>query len=448
MLLRIADVFSGKYDEMEVSLRGWIYRTRSTATAVFAVLRDSSGIIQIPVFKADVAEEVFLKAKDTLIESSVIVTGRVVKDSRAPGGYEVHVKQWEVVGAAERYPITKDQSEEWLRENRHLWLRSRKMAAILKVRSTVTGAIHEFFRARGYYEFTPPIFTPNACEGGATLFEVKYYDSKVYMTQSWQLYAEAMIFSLEKIYDVSPTFRAEKSKTSRHLCEFWMAEMEEAWIGYREAIQIAFDELKYIIRSVLEKNRAELEFMKADIPKLESMLKKEWPVITYTEVVERLSKHAPYLERVASEKTASPIRWGEDLRTIEEEEIMKFYDTPVAVINYPKEIMAFYKPVDIEASKHTPGPVCKNFDILAPDGYGEIVGGSERDTDIESLKKALEKEGEKIENYEWYLDLRRYGSVPHSVYGIGVERVISWICRLDNIKDAIAFPRTSTRWTP
>jgi asparaginyl-tRNA synthetase len=433
----ISEIFTGKYTGNEVKVRGWVYRTRSSGKIVFATIRDSSGAIQVIVERAKVPEDDFKAAKKALIESSIILEGTVSTDQRAPGGYELHVAHVEVINYAQKFPITRDQSEEWLRENRHLWLRSKRLTSIMKVRSTITGAIHEFFRSRGYYEFTPPILTPSACEGGATLFEVKYFDDVTYLTQSWQLYAEAAIFALEKVYDVSPTFRAEKSKTSRHLTEFWMAEMEVAWLGYREVTEIAKDEMKFIIKEVLEKNRAELEHLGSDIKELEGMLDKDWPTITYTEALDILSK-----------RSGIDVRWGKDLRTVEEDELMKHFETPVVVIQYPKEIMAFYKPVVDDEETDAPGPVAKCFDMLAPKGYGELVGGSERDTDVNQLTDALEREGENIENYDWYLDLRRYGSIPHSGYGVGVERVISWICNLDNIKDSIPFPRTITRFSP
>ncbi|MGA1848002.1 MAG: asparagine--tRNA ligase [Thermoplasmatota archaeon] len=419
----------------EVSIRGWIYRTRGSNKMLFLVLRDSTGIIQCVGSRADLGEDSFQDARALNIESSVTVKGRVNVDERAPEGFEIHLTEVKAISPAERFPITKDQSEEFLRDNRHLWIRSRRMNAILRIRSTVTGAIHQFFRSKGYHEFTPPILTPNAAEGGSTLFEVKYYDRIIYMTQTWQLYAEAAIFSLERIYDVSPTFRAERSKTSRHLSEFWMAEMEAAWMGYREAIEVAIEEIKFIIRKVLEENGPELEVLEADPQRLEPLLEMEWPVITYTEALE-----------ILREKSGMDVEWGKDLRTIEEETLMEHFKTPVTVIQYPKEAMAFYKP--IEEGADAPGPVAKCFDMIAPEGYGEIIGGSERDVDIDSLKNALLKEGEKVENYDWYLDLRRYGSVVHSGYGVGVERLIAWICKLDNIKDAIPFPRTLTRMTP
>lgn len=434
-MISISEVLTGKYTDKIVKLHGWIYRTRSSGKLVFASLRDASGIIQIVVERDKLTENEFKDAKKALIESSLELEGSVIEDSRAPGGYEIRVKNIHILQYAEKFPITRDQSEEWLRENRHLWLRSRRLTSIMKVRSTITGAIHKFFRDRGYYEFTPPILTPSACEGGATLFEVKYFDNVTYLTQSWQLYAEAAIFALEKVYDVAPTFRAEKSKTSRHLTEFWMAEMEVAWVGYKELTEIAKEEIKFIISEVLKNNRAELDELGSDISDFEAMVDKTWPTITYTQALDILHK-----------KSGIDIVWGKDLRTIEEDELMKHFETPVVVIQYPKEIMAFYKPVEDDAD--APGPVAKCFDMLAPKGYGELIGGSERDTDVNALINALELEGENISNYDWYLDLRRYGSVQHSGYGVGVERLISWICNLDNIKDSIPFPRTLTRFSP
>jgi asparaginyl-tRNA synthetase len=431
----IDSILKGEHTDSEVMIRGWIYRTRSSGKIVFTIIRDATGVIQTPVIKGIVDNAEFEDAKRTLVESSVILSGTVKKDDRAPGGFEIQVKNFKVVGHAEPFPITKDQSEEWLRENRHLWLRSQRMSAILKVRSTVTGAIHEFFRDRGYYEFTPPILQPNQTEGGATLFEVKYYDTITYLSQTWQLYAEAAVFALEKVYDMAPTFRAEKSKTSRHLCEFWMAEMEAAWMGLAECTEVAKEEVKFIVGQVLDKNRGDLESLGRDITRLMPSLEKPLPTITYTEALDLLK-----------DKSDIDIQWGKDLRTVEEDEIMKHFDTPVVVTHYPKEVMAFYKPVDNEAK--APGPVAKCFDMLAPEGYGELVGGSERDTDVDELRKYLERDGEDPANYEFYFDINRYGSVPHSGYGLGVERLVAWICGLDNIKDAIPFPRTITRITP
>lgn len=429
---KIDEILEGKKTDKTVNIRGWIYRTRSSGNIVFTVIRDSSGILQATVKKGNLSDKEFEDAKKALIESSLEIIGDVKKDERAPGGFELKVTGFKVINFAEPFPITKDQSPEFLLDNRHLWIRSQKLTAILKIRSTVVGAIHKFFRDRGYYEFDAPILQPNQCEGGSTLFEVKYYEDKTYLSQSWQLYAEAGIFALEKIYNMGPTFRAEKSKTSRHLSEFWMAEMEVAWMELSEVTQVAKDEIKFILKEVLANNRKELELLGQDIKKLEYMSKAEYPTITYTEAIDILNK-----------KEGMDITWGKDLRTIEENKIMNHFKTPVVVTNYPVEIMAFYKPRD---SKDKKTALC--FDMIAPDGYGEIVGGSQRSTDVDDMIKRLNVMGEKIENYEWYFDLRRYGSVPHSGYGVGVERVVAWICGIDNIKDAIPFPRTILRFRP
>ncbi|MEM3374825.1 MAG: asparagine--tRNA ligase [Candidatus Woesearchaeota archaeon] len=420
-----------------VNLRGWVYRERKHSDVVFIVLRDESDIIQCVIRKSDVSSDLFENAQKLTIESSVKFSGELKKEPRAPTGYELIVKEMEIVQIAEPFPITKDFSPEFLLDNRHLWIRSRKMNAIFKIRHTVVGAIHEFFRSKGYYEFEAPIFQPNACEGGSTLFEVKYFNDKVYLSQSWQLYAEAGIFSLGKIYNMGPTFRSEKSKTSRHLAEFWMAEMEAAWMHLDECSQVAKDEVRFIVKKVLENNKKELEILGRDLNKLKVYAEKEYPTITYTQALKLLK-----------EKQNMEVEWGKDLRTIEEEKLMELFDTPVVVIDYPKEIMAFYKKRRLPKPEEAPEDVALCFDMLAPEGYGEIIGGSERDTDINELQKYLKLQGENPEHYEWYLDLRRYGSVPHSGYGLGVERVVSWLCGLDNIKDAIPFPRTMLRKTP
>ncbi len=433
----------------KISIRGWVHRERKSKKLGFIVMRDSSNIIQC-VFDRSKFEDRWGDVDKILIETSMEIFGEIKKDDRAPSGYEIQVDDFKIVHYAEPFPITKDQSPEFLLDNRHLWLRSRKLVAVMKIRSTVMHAIHKFFTEKEYFLFDPPILQPNQCEGGSTLFEVKYYKDKSYLAQTWQLYAEAAIFALEKVYDVAPTFRAEKSKTSRHLSEFWMAEMEAAWLRLEDVTEIAKEEIKFIISEVLVHNKAELKFLEVDSDKLKSMIKKDWPTITYTKALNMLK-----------EKNKMDTEWGKDLRTIEEEELMKNYDTPVVVIEYPKEAMAFYKPVKkrVEDDKKSneknkeekqdeaPGPVALCFDMLAPNGT-EIVGGSERDTDIDEIIKYLKKEGEDPDNYKFYLDLRKYGSVPHSGYGVGVERVIMWICGLDNVKDSIAFPRTMLRKDP
>lgn len=428
----IEDILSGDQIGKAIRLRGWIYRTRSSGNIVFMTLRDVTGVLQATVKRGNLPDSEFEDAVKALIESSVQVAGTVKEDKRAPGGYELQVTNLKVLNFAEPFPITKDQSPEFLLDQRHLWIRSRKLTSILKVRSTVVGAIHVFFRDRGFYEFDAPVLQPNQCEGGSTLFEVKYYEDKTYLSQSWQLYAEAGIFSLEKIYNMGPTFRAEKSKTSRHLSEFWMAEMEAAWMDLSDVVCLAKEEVRFILDSVLEKNKKELEVLGQDIAKLKDIAAAEFPTITYTEAL-----------RILKEKEGMDIEWGKDLRTIEEDKLMNHFRTPVVVTNYPLEIMAFYKPKD----EHDPRTaLC--FDMLAPEGYGEIIGGSQRSTDIAAMTERLEQMRESVQNYQWYFDLRRFGSVPHSGYGLGVERLVAWICKAENIKDTIPFPRTLLRFRP
>ncbi|MFX0040568.1 MAG: asparagine--tRNA ligase [Promethearchaeota archaeon] len=420
-----------KKGSTDVNLRGWIYRERKSNKFVFIVLRDESDIIQCVISK-DKIPEIFEKAENLTIESSVRVSGVLKKDDRAPTGYEVSVSDLEIVQIAEPFPITEHQSPELLYDNRHLWIRSRQLNAILKIRHTVVGAIHKFFRSNGYYEFDAPIFQPSQSEGGATLFEVKYFDDITYLSQTWQLYAEAGIFSLGKIYNMGPTFRAEKSKTSRHLSEFWMAEMEAAWMQLDEVTEVAKDEIRFIVKQVLKHNRKELEILDRDINLLEHYAEAEYPTIKYSEALEILN---------TKYKMNTP--WGKDLRTIEEEKIADHFKVPVVVTHYPTEIMGFYKPPSNENPKEA---LC--FDMLAPEGYCEIVGGSERSLLVDNMIKRLETDGEDPKNYEWYFELRRYGSVPHSGYGVGVERVVMWLCGIDNIKDAIPFPRTMLRKAP
>ena len=427
---KINEILEGNKTDKTVNIRGWIYRTRSSGNIVFTVIRDVSGILQATVKKGNLPDKEFEDAKKALIESSLELKGVVKEDKRAPGGYEIQVTGINIINFAEPFPIVKDQSPEFLLDQRHLWIRSQNLSSILKVRSTIVGAIHKFFREKGYFEFDAPILQPNQCEGGSTLFEVKYYNDKTYLSQSWQLYAEAAIFSLEKIYNMGPTFRAEKSKTSRHLSEFWMAEMELAWADLFDITEMAKEEIKYILKEVLKNNKRELEVLGQDIKKLENIAKSKFPTINYTEAI-----------KILNEKEKMKIEWGKDLRTIEENMLMNHFGTPVVITNYPLEIMAFYKPKDPKEPKTA---LC--FDMLAPDSYGEIVGGSQRSQDIKEMTQRLKEMGEKVENYQWYFDLRRYGSIPHSGYGVGVERVVAWICGIDNIKDAIPFPRTLLRF--
>jgi asparaginyl-tRNA synthetase len=415
----------------EVAVRGWVYRERGSNAMKFIVLRDSSNIIQC-VLERKNFEKQWEEIDKVKIESSMEIIGEIKEDKRAPTGFEIQVKKINIIQIAEDFPINKDLNEELLGDRRHLWLRSRKMTAILKIRSTVFNAIHEYYHNLGFYEFQSPVIIPGGAEEGPTLFELKYFDKKAFLTQTWQLYAEAAMFSLEKIYTMAPTFRAEKSKTSRHLSEFWMHEMEVAWINLDELMEYAEGLIKHIFKRVLEDNKLELEILGRDIKKLEPTLKKKFPRITYDEAL-----------KILKDKHKMKIPWGKDLRTVEEEKLLEDYDTPIFVTHYPKEIMAFYKPRD---PKNPKVAVC--FDMLAPEGNHEIIGGSERDTDIKELTKTLESKGEKIEDYGYYLDTRKYGSIPHAGFGMGTERVIKWICGVDDIKDAIAFPRNMTRLNP
>jgi len=429
---QIEEILTGEYTGKTIHLRGWIYRTRSSGNIVFMVLRDATGVLQATVKKGNLPDTEFEDALKALIESSVQITGVVKEDKRAPSGFELQVTGLAIVNFAEPFPITKDQSPELLLDQRHLWIRSRKLTSVLKVRSTVVGAIHSFFREKGFYEFDAPVLQPNQCEGGSTLFEVKYYEDKTYLSQSWQLYAEAGIFALEKIYNMGPTFRAERSKTSRHLSEFWMAEMEAAWMDLSDVVALAKEEVQYILRQVLQKNKNDLQFLGQDIEKLQEIATSEFPTITYTDAL-----------RILQEKEGMNIEWGKDLRTIEEDKLMNHFKTPVVVTHYPLEIMAFYKPTD---EKDPRTALC--FDMLAPEGYGEIIGGSQRSTDIAAMTERLTQMGENVKNYEWYFDLRRFGSVPHAGYGLGVERLVAWVCKAENIKDTIPFPRTLLRFRP
>ena len=415
----------------EVSIRGWVYRERGSNKIKFIVLRDSTNIIQC-VLKKDYFKKSWSEIDGIQIETSMKITGIIKKDERAPSGYEVVVKKYVVVGSSDSFPITKGQSAEFLLDNRHLWLRSRKMTAVMKIRSTYSQAREEFFKKEGFWRFDTPVLQPTQSEGGSTVFEVKYYKQKTYLAQTWQLYGEAAIFALEKVYNSGPTFRAEKSKTSRHLSEFWMVETEVAWWRLKDITEFAKKELKYCIKKVAEKCPEEFKLLGRDPKELIAMTKKSWPTIKYRKALKMLK-----------EKAGMNVKFGKDLRTIEEETIAKMYDTPVVVTHYPQEIMAFYKPRDPEFHDEA---LC--FDMLCPEVGLEIVGGSERSLDIKEMSENLNRGGENPKDYKFYFDLRKYGGVPHSGYGVGLERVIQWICKLDNIKDAIGFPRTMLRWKP
>ena len=415
----------------KVSVHGWIYRERGSNEFKFIILRDSTDIIQC-ILKKQKFEKQWDEIDKLQIEASVEIHGIIKKDKRAPTGYEIDTDKIKIIGASTEFPIQKDLNEELLGDRRHLWLRSRKMTAVMKIRDTILDAMREHWHKKGFYEYNTPTLIGMQCEGGATLFKVNYFGKPLFLAQTWQLHAEPGIFSLEKIFTIQPAFRAEKSKTSRHLTELWMAEMEVAWEGFDYLQDDAEEMIKAVVNKVLEKNKKELEILERDIKKLEPILEKKFPRITYDEALKLLK-----------EKKKTNVVWGKDLRTIEEDKLSELYDTPIIVTSYPKIVKAFYM-------KEAPNNarLVLGFDVIASEGYGELIGGSQREEDIEKLKKNLKEQGEDPKKYEFYFDTRRYGSVPHGGYGAGVERIISWICGLDTIKDAIAFPRTVTRSSP
>lgn len=424
----IKDILAGKYEDQEVNVRGWIYRTRSSGKIAFITLRDASGIIQATVAKNDVEEKDFENAKKALIESSVKISGIVAKDERAPGGYEIRAKKFELVGKADVFPITEYQSEEFLLDKRHLWIRSRELMNVMKIKASLLKYCREWFNENNFYEVTPPTITPNACEGGTTLFEFNYFDKKAYLSQSAQLYLEALIYSLERVWSLTPSFRAEKSKTRRHLAEYWHLEAEEAWINNEENMRIQEELISYICQSLAKNNRDELDFFKRE--------------------PETLKNIEPPFERIKYEKAVKILKekgfdfnYGMDFGTKEEEILCSDIEKPIFITNFPKTIKPFYMK---EADELT----YSCADLLAPEGYGEIIGGSERETDYNKLVERMKQQNMDMKDYEWYLDLRKYGSVPHAGFGLGVERIIRWVCKLEHIRDATPFPRTINRVYP
>lgn len=413
-----------------VSIRGWCYRERKSNKLAFIVLRDSSNIIQCVIDKDAVSAKVWEDANKVLIESSLSLTGEIVEDKRAPTGFEVRVSDLQLTHIAERYPIVKDQSTEFLLDVRHLWIRSRELTNVWKIKAAVLAACRDFFSKKGYFETTPPIITGSSCEGGSTLFELKYFDEKAYLSQSAQLYLEAMIFSLEKVWSLTPSFRAEPSKTNRHLTEYWHLEAESAWLDFENLLKLEEDLISHICEYVAKNCEKELKILGRNPDDL-LKIKPPFPRISYDDAIKML------------EKDGMKIPWSKDLRTEEEEQLMKHFDKPLIVTRYPKDIKAFYMKDDPKNSK-----VVLCCDVLAPEGYGEIIGSSERETDLETIKKKLIAQGENPDNYGWYLDLRRFGSVPHSGFGLGIERVVRWFCKLESIRDAIPFPRTIKRKYP
>jgi len=418
----------------KVAVRGWVHRERGSNKLKFLILRDVSKVIQVVLSREDFEKQ--WKEIDSLqVEASIEIVGEIKKDVRAPTGYEIRAKEINVVGKSDDFPINKSLNEELLGDRRHLWLRSRKMIAILKIRDTVLSSLREHWRKNSFYEYHSPTILGTQCEGGSSLFAVDYFGKELYLAQTWQLHAEPGIFSLEKIFTIQPSFRAEKSKTSRHLTEYWHAEMEVAWEDFNYLQDDAEKAVKYVVSEVLKNNLEELEILERDIKKLKPTTKKKFPRMSYDEAL-----------KILKQKKKMEVVWGKDLRTIEEDKLSEFYDTPIFVTDYPKKVKAFYMK-DSENCKKGKETVL-GFDMIGPEGSGELIGGSQREESIEKLRENLEADGENSENYEFYFDTRRYGSVPHGGYGLGVERLIAWICGLSTIKDAITFPRTMTRHSP
>ena len=413
-----------------VTVRGWVYRKRELKDKIFIVLRDSTGIIQLVFSKGTDAFDVAQKLN---IESSLVATGAIKEEPRAPGGKELHVQSvdWYYVGNP--YPINEDAAQadsEYLLDVRHLWLRSRKMQAVMKIRHTIFGAIHEYFRSRGYYEVQGPMFITAAVEGGATLFKVPYFDDYVYLTQSSQFYLEAFIFSLEKVYTIAPSFRAEPSRTRRHLTEFWHAEAEMAWYHLDDLMKVNEELISYIVSKVLDERAEELKLLGRKTEPLENV-KPPFYRVSYDEAIEILKKKGVKIE------------WGDDLGADEERLLTLQFDKPIQLYGFPEKVKAFYHRNDPQRPE-----VTLSVDVLAPEGYGEIIGGGERIYDEAELISKIQRFGLNPKDYQWYIDLRRYGSVPHSGFGLGVDRVVMWIAGLDHIRDAVPFPRDIRRKYP
>jgi asparaginyl-tRNA synthetase len=421
-----------KYVGEEITIQGWVYNKRSSGKIRFLILRDGMGLLQCVYIKGNVSEDEFDKVDRIGQESSVEVKGKVREEKRAPGGYELDATGFKVISESVNYPITpKEHGVEFLMDNRHLWLRSQRQVAIMRIRHRIIKAIRDFFDERDFVLMDAPILTPAACEGTTTLFETEYFDlGKAYLTQSGQLYAEAGAMAFGKVYTFGPTFRAEKSKTRRHLTEFWMVEPEVAFADLNDNMDLAEEFLEYVVQTVLRERKKELEILERDTSKLENV-KRPFPRISYDEAVEILKKNGIDFE------------YGNDFGGTDETVISNQFDRPVMVHRYPAAVKAFYMKRDPENPN-----LALAVDVLAPEGYGEIIGGSQREDNLDLLIERIKEHNLPMSAFEWYLDLRRYGSVPHSGFGLGVERTVAWICGLEHVRETIPFPRMIYRNTP
>jgi asparaginyl-tRNA synthetase len=437
----IGDVQSGAHDGAEVELKGWVKRTRGNNNLRFIVLRDSTGTIQCVVKRDVVGDEAFAALSDALIEASLVLSGSVKVDERAEGGHELAVDSGHVVGAVDPdrpFPITEsamaaaDGGEtEFLLDNRHLYLRTSRMTTMLQIRSTAFGAIHGYFRDLDFVEYQAPNFVAGAVEGGSTLFEVPYFGRTAYLTQSWQLYAEAAMPALERLYTVAPSFRAEKSRTRRHLTEFWHAEMEVAWASNAEIMQHGEGVVQRIAATMLEERSEALVSLGRDLDTIARYADTPYPRMRYDEAVETL------------QSMGVDIEWGQDLDYSKEKVLTQDFDVPHFLTHYPKMAKPFYHRVDPEDERYV---LC--HDLLAPEGYGEIIGGGERTWSEAEILARIDEEGVPREPYQFYIDTRAYGGVPHGGFGLGVDRVIAWLAGADHIREVIPFPRDSRRVTP
>ena len=422
----------GRHEGEEVTIKGWLHNRRSSGKIHFLILRDGTGFIQAVVSRAAVGDDLFKLADHLSQETSVIVIGTARADKRAPTGFEIDVKGFQVVGESHDYPITpKEHGIDYLLDRRHLWIRTERQQAILRVRHEIINAVRDFFNGRGFILADTPIFTPAACEGTTTLFPAQYFEeTTAYLTQSGQLYNEANAMALGRVYCFGPTFRAEKSKTRRHLTEFWMVEPEMAYADLNDVMELAEDLVVEIVARVLDRRRRELAVLERDITRLESV-KKPFPRLSYDEAVQLLQARG------------LPIEWGGDFGGPDETMLSEQHDRPLMVHRYPAAVKAFYMKPDPERAD-----VALGVDVLAPEGYGEIIGGGERLADLDLLLARIKEQGLPQAAFEWYVDLRRYGTVPHGGFGMGIERVVAWICRLEHVRETIPYPRMLYRLYP